>query len=190
MPGCVSKSIRRVCAVSLLVFASLGLAARGSGSSKTTTTPTTTTAMTASLVGRSATVALTPETAETLKHHEMTVSAVAPATAHTTWAFPVSRGHIVTSTLTGTVEGTGGLILSHGGHSVRLTNFIVETSSRRLTALLVGVRRNIVNLNLSFLTRATGSNGVLFGRDIELPLAAPAATTAKQRAEPERVQGR
>jgi hypothetical protein len=122
-------------------------------------------------------VALTPQTAEALKHEEITVTAVAPATVHTTWVFPVTGGHIVASTLAGTVEGTGGLIFSHGGHSERLTNFILNTSSRQLTAVLAGVRRAIFNLNLSFLTHATGSNGVLFGRDIELTLTAQAATT-------------
>jgi hypothetical protein len=124
-----------------------------------------------------ATVALTPETAEALTHQEITVSAVASATVHTTWVFPVSGGHIVASTLTGTVEGTGGFTLSHGGYTVRLTNFIVDTSSRQLTALLAGTRRAVFNLNLSFLTHATGSNGALFGRDIELVLTAEAATT-------------
>jgi hypothetical protein len=89
----------------------------------------------------------------------------------------VSGGHIVASTLSGTVEGTGGLIFGHGGHSVRLTNFVFNTSARELTAVLAGERRAIFNLNLSLLTHATGSNGVLFGRDIELSLTAGAATT-------------
>jgi hypothetical protein len=122
-------------------------------------------------------VALTPETAEALKHQEITVSAVTPATVHTTWVFPVSGGHIVTNTLTGVVEGTGGFILSQGDHSVTLTNFVIDTSSGQLTAVLAGVPRPIFNLNLSFLTHATGSNGTLFGRDIELRLTAGAATT-------------
>jgi hypothetical protein len=75
-----------------------------------------------------------------LKHQEITVSAVAPAAVQTTWVFPASCGHIVASTLTGTVEGTGGFTLSHGGQSVRLTNFILDTPSRRLTALLARSR--------------------------------------------------
>jgi hypothetical protein len=148
-----------------------------SSSSSTTTTATTATATAASLVGRSTTVALTPETAEALKRDGITVTALAPATVHTTWVIPVSSGHIVTSTLTGTVEGTGGVVFSHAGHSVRMTSFTVDTSTRQLTAVLAGVRRAIFELNLSFLTRASGSNGVLFGRDIELTLTSQAATT-------------
>ena len=61
----------------------------------------------------------------------------AGSTTLTVVGFPVT---IDASTLTGTVEGTGGFTLSHGGQSVRLTNFILDTPSRRLTALLARSR--------------------------------------------------
>ncbi len=161
--------------VAPLVLAALGLAACGSSSTSSTTT--TTSAAGVAVVGTSTTVALTPETSEALKHDEITVSAVAPATAHTTWVFPVSSGHVVAATLSGTVEGTGGVKFSHDGRAVTLTSPIVDTSTKQLTALLAGQRRAIFELNLSFLTHATGTNGTLFGREIELILTSQAATT-------------
>jgi hypothetical protein len=167
---------RRVCAVPLMSLLALGVVACGSSSSSSTTT-TTTSAAAAALVGSSTTVALTPETAEVLKRDEITVSAVAPATVHTTWVLPVSGGHVVASTLTGTIEDSGELVFSHAGHSVHLRSFIVDTATRQMTAVLAGVRRSIFELNLSFLTHATGTNGALFGRDIELTLTSQAATS-------------
>jgi hypothetical protein len=158
-----------------LALIALGVAACGSSSSSST--KTTTTASAVPVVGRSTTVTLTRATAEELKRDEISVSAIAPATVHTTWVFPVSSGHVVAATLTGTIEDTGGLVFSHAGHSARMTNFIVDTSSRQMTALLSGERRVVFELNLSFLTHATGSNGTLFGRDIELTLTSQAAST-------------
>jgi hypothetical protein len=122
-------------------------------------------------------VALTPETAQALKRDEVTVSAVAPATVHTTWVLPVSGGHVVASTLTGTIEDSGELVFAHAGHSVRMRSFVVDTATRQITAMLAGVRRPIFALDLSFLTRATGTNGTLLGRDIQITLTSPASTT-------------
>jgi hypothetical protein len=166
-------------AVPVIALLAAGVAACGgsSSSSSSSHTTTATTATAAALVGRSITVALTPETAETLKHDEITVAAIAPATAHTTWILPVSSGHIVTATLSGTIEGTGGIVFSHAGHSARMTSFEVNTATGEMTALLIGVRRKVFELNLSFHTQATGSNGTLFERDIELTMTSQAATT-------------
>jgi dihydroorotase-like cyclic amidohydrolase len=169
-------ALRCVCAVPLSSLLALGVVACGSSSSTSTTT-TTASATAAALVGTSTTVALTPETAEALKRDEVTVSAVAPATVHTTWVLPVTGGHVVASTLTGTIEDSGELVFIHAGHSVHMRSFIVDTTNRQMTAVLAGVRRTIFELNLSFLTHATGTNGTLFGRDIALTLTSQASTT-------------
>lgn len=162
----------------LCAVVALGVVACGSSSTSSASTHTTTAATSsAALVVGSSTVALTRETAEALKHDEITLTAIAPATASTTYVFPVSSGHVVAATLTGTVENTGGLLFAHAGRSARLTSFIVDTSSREITAMLIGVRRKIFEMNLSLLTKATGSNGRILGRDIELVLTSQAATT-------------
>jgi surface antigen len=172
-------ALRRLCAIPVVVLLVGGVAACGSSSNSSSTTKTTTTATAAevAVVGRSISVALTPETAEALKHDEVTVSAIAPATAHTTWLLPVSSGHVVAATLSGTIEGTGGIVFSHGEHTVRMTSFDVNTATGEMTALLAGVRRKVFELNLSFHTHATGSNGTLFERDITMTLTSQAATT-------------
>jgi hypothetical protein len=122
-------------------------------------------------------VSLTPETAEALKRDEVTVTAIAPATAHTTWVFPISGGHVAVATVSGVIEDSGGVVFTHAGHSVQMRSFVVNTATRAMTALLAGVRRKVFDLNLSFLTHATGSNGTLFGRDIQLTLTSQAAST-------------
>jgi hypothetical protein len=168
-------ALRRLCAVPVVILLVAAPVACGSSSSSSSTTKTTATA--AAVAGRSITVALTPETAAALKHDEITVGAIAPATAHTTWVLPISGGHLVTATLSGTIEGTGGIVFTHAGHSVRMTSFMVNTVTREMTALLIGVRRNVFELNLSFHTHVAGSNGTLFERDIILTLTSQAATT-------------
>jgi hypothetical protein len=171
-------ALRRLCAVPVVVLVA-GVVGCGSSSSSSSTTKTTTTATApaVAVVGRSITVALTPQTAEALKHDEIAVSAIAPATAHTTWLLPVSGGHVVTATLSGTIDGTGGIVFSHAGHSVRMSSFEVNTATGEMTALLAGVRRKVFELNLSFHTHATGSNGTLFERDITMTLTSQAAST-------------
>jgi hypothetical protein len=58
-----------------------------------------------------------------------------------------------------------------------MRSFIVDTLNRDMSAVLAGVRRKVFELNLSFFTHATGSNGTLFGRDIQLTLSSQAAST-------------
>jgi hypothetical protein len=159
-----------------IALLALGVVACGSSSSSSTSSATTT-ATAAALVGQSTTVSLNAETAEALKHDEITVTAIAPATVHTTWVLPVSGGHVVTGTLSGSIEDSGGLVFTHAGHSVQMRSFVVDTLNRDMSAVIAGVRRKVFELNLSFLTHATGSNGTLFGRDIQLILTSQAATT-------------
>jgi len=128
------------------------------------------------VVGKSTSVVVNPATAQALKQAGITITPVAPATAHTVLLFPVSGGQVVVATLAGTIEHSGGLILSHGGKSVQLANFTVDTSTKQLTALVAGQRVPIFELNLASLKRATGPNGTVIASNIKMTLTAQAAT--------------
>ena len=177
--------LRRLSVVPMLAVVALGVAACGSSSSSTTSsassasTATSTTASASAsvpVVGKSTSVVVNPVTAQALKQAGITITPVAPATAHTVLLFPVSGGQVVVATLAGTIEHSGGLILSHGGKSVQLTSFTVDTSTKQLTALVAGQRVPIFELNLASLKRATGPNGTVIASDIKMTLTAQAAT--------------
>ena len=118
-----------------------------------------------------------PKVSASIKHAGITVSGVAPATAKTTWLFPVSGGQIVVATLVGTVDHTGGLTFSHSGKSVTLTNPVVNTSSKQLTATVNGQTVPIFNLNLASLKRASGPRGTVVASNIKLSVTSQAAST-------------
>lgn len=170
---------RRLLAAPLFVAVALGVAACGSSSSSSTTssTPTTTAAAPAQIVGKSTTVVLNPATAQILKASGITLAPIAPASAKKgLLVFPESGGHIVVATLTGTVEHTGGLMLSHNGKSVQLTDFVVNTATSQITAKVSGQSVPIFDLNLASVKRATGTNGTLLASNIVLTLTSQAAT--------------
>jgi len=174
--------LRRLSVVPMLAVLALGVAACGSSSSSTSSSASTATSTTASasasvpVVGKSTSVVVNPATAQALRQAGITITPVAPATAHTVLLFPVSGGQVVVATLAGTIEHSGGLILSHGGKSVQLANFTVDTSTKQLTALVAGQRVPIFELNLASLKRATGPNGTVIASDIRMTLTAQAAT--------------
>jgi len=166
----------------MLAVLALGVAACGSSSSSTSSSASTATSTTASasasvpVVGKSTSVVVNPATAQALRQAGITITPVAPATAHTVLLFPVSGGQVVVATLAGTIEHSGGLILSHGAKSVQLANFTVDTSTKQLTALVAGQRVPIFELNLASLKRATGPNGTVIASNIKMTLTAQAAT--------------
>jgi len=105
------------------------------------------------------------------------VAPVAPATAKKiVLVFPVSGGQIVVATLAGTVDHTGGLTFSHNGKSVTLTNFIVDTSTKQLTATVGGQSVPIFDLNLASLKRASGPGGTVVATNIKLTTTPQAAS--------------
>lgn len=175
-----------------MVAAGLVVAACGSGSSgsNTSTGGTAATSGTSSsasatityapaqatVTGKSTDVVVNPAVSAAFKHAGITVTAVAPATAKTTLLFPVSGGQIVVATLVGTVDHTGGLIFSHSGKSVTLTNFVINTNTKQLTAT-AGVRSmRIFDLNLASPKRVSRPPGTVVASNIKLTVTSQAAT--------------
>ena len=171
----MTLSFRRLSAIGAIAAAALGATACGSSSSSTTKSSSTAAAPSSSapatVIGRSTSVVVNPAITAALKHADITVAAVPPASAkthNTLLVFPTSSGQIATATVTGTVYDTGGLTFSHAGKSVKLTNFVVNTSTKQLTAEVNGQQVAVFNLNLASLKRATGPNGTVVGSDIKL----------------------
>ena len=130
----------------------------------------------ATVIGNSTDVVVNPAVSAALKQVGITVTAVVPATAKTTLLFPVTGGQIVGATLAGTVDHTGGLTFSHSGKSVTLTNFVINTNTKQLTATVGGRSMAIFDLNLASLKRASGPHGTAVAGNIKLSVASQAAT--------------
>jgi hypothetical protein len=130
----------------------------------------------ATVIGKSTDVVVDPAVSAALKQAGITVTAVAPATAKTTLLFPVSGGQIVVATLAGTVDHTGGLTFSHGGKSVTLTNFVINTNTKRLTATTGTRSMPIFDLNLGSPRRASRPPGTVVASNIKLTVTSQAAT--------------
>lgn len=131
----------------------------------------------ATVIGKSTDVVVNPAVSAALRHAGITVSAVAPATAETTLLFPVSGGQIVIATLAGTIDHTGGLTFRHGGRSVTLTSFVINTNTRRLTATVSGVSVPVFDLNLASSRHADGPNGTVLASNIKLKVTIQAASS-------------
>ena len=186
------RSCSRLSAAAVIVAAGLVVAACGSSSSSsngsssstaatsdTSSNTSTTTAYapaSATVIGKSTDVVVNPAVSAALKRAGITVTAVAPATAKTTLLFPVSAGQIIVATLVGTVDHTGGLTFSHIGKSVTLTNFVVNTSTKQLTATIGGQSMPIFDLNLAALKRASGGHRTVVASNIKLTVTSQTAT--------------
>ena len=127
---------RGMSAAALLAAAALAIAACGSSSSTTSTATTTATTPAApvALVGHSSSVVVNAATAQTLAQAGITFVPVPPATASTALVFPVTGGHVVVGTLAGTIDESGGLIVSHGGKVVQFSSFQIDTAAGQLSA--------------------------------------------------------
>jgi hypothetical protein len=130
----------------------------------------------ATVIGKSTDVVVNPAVSAVLRHADITVTAVAPATAETSLLFPVSGGQIVIATIAGTIDHTGGLTFRHGGKSVTLTSFVINTNTRRLTATVSGVSLPIFDLNLASSRHASGPHGTVLASNIKLTVTSQAAT--------------
>jgi hypothetical protein len=188
-------SCSRLSAIAVIVAAGLAVAAcdsgpggsNASGSSTAASSGTAATSRTspgtwpkiayasarATVIGKSTDVVVNPAVSAALRHADITVTAVAPATAETTLLFPVSGGQIVIATLAGTIDHTGGLTFRHGGRSVTLTSFVINTNTRRLTATVSGVSLPIFDLNLASSRHASGT---VLASNIKLTVTSQAAT--------------
>ena len=185
------RSCSRLSAVAVIVAAGLVVAACGSSSSSSrdsssgtaatsdassSTSATTTYApASATVLGKRTDVVVNPAVSAAFKHAGITVTAVAPATGKTTLVFPVSAGQIVVATLVGTVDHTGGLTFSHIGKSVTLTNFVVNTSTKQLTATVGGQSMPIFDLDLAALKRANGGHRTVVASNVKLTVTSQAA---------------
>jgi len=147
-----------------------------SGGTNSSTSATTAYARSkATIIGSSTDVAVNPAVSAALKQAGVTVTAVAPATARTTLLFPVSGGQIMVATLTGTVHHSGGLTFRHGGKSVTLTNLVINTKTKRLTAVVGGRSMPVFGLNLASPTGASGGHSTVVASNIKLTVLSPAA---------------
>jgi hypothetical protein len=181
----MSVTARRAVIFPLFVLVALGMAACGSSSKTTSSAGTTATgasgatnAATGSgvLVGKQTSVALNPATSQLLKENQVVVTAVAPATYRTTLLFPVSGGNVAVATAAGAIDHTGGVKLSHAGKSVQVTSFIIETSTKQVTALISGQRLPIFALATSSEKRQTGTGGTIVEGGLKFTLIEGAAT--------------
>ena len=130
----------------------------------------------ATVIGNSTDVVVNPAVSAAFKQAGISVTAVAPATAKTTLLFPVSGGQIAGATLAGTVDHTGGLTFSHSGKDVTLTDFVINTNTKQLTATVGGQSMPIFDLSLASLKRASGPHGAVVAGNIKLTVASEAAT--------------
>ena len=130
----------------------------------------------ATVIGKSTDVVVNPTVSAALKHAGITITAIAPASAKAALLFPVSGGQIMVATLVGTVDHAGGLTFSHGGKSVTLTNLVINTITKRLTATVAGQLKPIFDLNLASHRRASGPHGKVVASTIKLTVTSQAAT--------------
>ena len=192
------RSCSRLAAIAVIVAAGLVVAACSSGSSSsgasssggtsssstaaTSGTSSNTSATTkytsakATVIGKSTYVVVNPAISAALKQAGIIVTAIAPATAKTALLFPVSGGQIVVATLGGTIYHTGGLTYRHSGKSVTLTNLVINTITKRLTATVGGQPKPIFDLNLASARRASRPRGKVVASTIKLTVTSQAAT--------------
>ena len=163
--------------------ATSGVSSNTPGSSTAATSGTSSSASTtityapgkATVVGKSSDIVVNPAVSAALKQADITVTAVAPATANTTLRFPVSGGQVVLATLAGTIDHTGGVIFSHSGKRVTLTNLVIKTKAKHLTATVGAQPMPIFDLSLASAQRAGGSHDSIVESNIKLTVTPRAA---------------
>ncbi len=143
-------------------------------------------AATVPVAGGSTDLHIDAATAGVLTDAGLSVAPVGPAAAKgLRVAFPITGGAIDPATAVGRVAHSGGLAFSAHGTTVRLTNFIVNTASRRpvLTAAVGSARIPLAGIDLSrakVIRRGSGGIGtwVVRARATLTPTAAGALNAA------------
>ena len=130
----------------------------------------------ATVIGKSTHVVVNPAVSAALKHAGIITTAIAPASAKAALLFPVSGGQIVVATLGGTIDHTGGLTYRHSGKSVTLTNFVINTITKRVTATVGGQSKPIFDLNLAPPRRVSGPRSKVVASTIKLTVTSQAAS--------------
>ena len=129
----------------------------------------------ATVIGKSTDVVVNPAVSAALKRAGIIVTAVAPATAKTTLFFPISGGQLVVATLAGIVDHRGGLTFSHHSKSITLTNLVINTNTKELTATVGGQSLPIFHLNLASTRHTRGPQGSIVIGNIMLTVTSRAA---------------
>ncbi len=134
------------------------------------------------LDGGATTLALDPGTAAALTANGISVRPVFPASAGPEGvAFPISRGELDTATLAGTIRHRGGLAFTDGTTTVKVTRFVIDTSTGVLTARVgrFGPSLPLLTLDASGATvDITPERVTLAGVDAALTAEAAAALNA------------
>ena len=94
---------------------------------------------------------------------------VPPASiTRTVLLFPISGGQIVVATFAGTLNHNGGLTFCHHSKKVTLTNFVMNTRTKRLTAMVGGKPLPIFDLNLASFKHASEPHRTIIATNIAL----------------------
>jgi hypothetical protein len=148
------------------------------GHAKNSTTPSSTKAASgsATVIGLRTTLVLFPSMTTTLQTGRITVAPVPPSSAlKSVQVFPIRGGHIVASTFAGTLRHSGGLTFRHNRRRVSMTNFVINTQTKQLTASVGGKSLPSFNLNLSSLRHASEPHHTIIATNIMLIVTSNAA---------------
>ena len=130
-----------------------------------------------SVIGRSTTVVVFPSFATALKKGAVAVAPVSPASVtRGVFVFPISDGQIAVATFAGTFNHSGGLTFCRHGKRVELTDFVMNTHTKRLTATVDGKSLPIFDLNLASLKRASEPHRTIIATNIGLTVTPQAAS--------------
>jgi len=158
--------------VGIVVVLAAGCGASSNSSStstQTSTTPSTSSSATGSpaasklvINGKHTTLAFTPAAASELHANGISVEAVAPATIAKPALvnLPVYVGEVTLPGLKGTISHHGGISFTHSGKTVSATDFVINTDTSLLTALVGGHRVPLLHLTLT--QPSTSHNGEFF----------------------------
>jgi hypothetical protein len=137
---------------------------------------TTTSKAGSTVIGRTTTVVLYPSMTTMLQRGRITLTAVPPSSAvRSVQTFPIHGGHIVATTFTGTISHAGGLTFSHNRKRVTMTNFVINTQTKQLTASVAGRSLPSFNLNLASLRHASEPHRTMIATNIKLTVTSNAA---------------
>jgi hypothetical protein len=128
------------------------------------------------VIGRSTTVVLYPSFATALQKEKIAVAPVAPASlTKTVLLLPISGGQIAVATFAGTLNHNGGLTFCHHSKKVMLTNLVMNTHTKRLTATVSGKQLPFFDLNLASFKHANEPHRTIVATNIVLMMTPRAA---------------
>jgi hypothetical protein len=115
--------------------------------------------------------------ATALRNGAITVAPVPPSTVKgTVLKLTISGGQIVTATFSGTLNQAGGLTFTHNGKSVKLTDFVLNTQTKQLTATVNGKSLPMFDLNLASVKRANEPKHTYIATNIGLTVTSNGAS--------------